>query len=304
MLKVAGGITRPFRVRAPVASTVGTLGGVAESFYVPLGGDRYESTKATVGPWSPDFQHGGPPCALLARAIEGWEPSAHQVAGAPGDETGAGRGRPAGELMLARFTAEFLGPVPVAELSVSAQVVRGGRRVQLVEAELVAGGRPVLRARGWRLRRDAALDLPDVNDQAPPPLSLEATGLVPGFEAGYAAAMEWRPAGGATGLPGPAAVWARQRVPLVAGEEPSGVQRVAAVADSGNGISWELDLDRWSFVNVDLTFHLVRPPAGEWICLDARTRIDPAGIGVATSALSDATGLLGRGAQSLLIAPR
>jgi hypothetical protein len=257
---------------------------VADAFYLPLGGDRYESTKATVGPWSPDFQHGGPPCALLVRALEACEP----VPGA----------------VLARFTAEFLGPVPVAELSVSAALVRGGRRIQLVEAELAAGGRPVLRARGWRLRPDPPDGLAAVNDAAPPPLPAGTVHPVPGFVEGYSAAMEWRLAAGATEGPGPASVWARQRVPLVGGEEPSPVQRVATVADSGNGVSWELPFDRWSFVNVDLSVHLVRPPVGEWICLDARTQVDPGGIGLATSSLYDAGGLVGRGAQSLLVAPR
>jgi hypothetical protein len=261
---------------------------VPDAFYLPLGGDLYGSTKATAGPWSPDFQHGGPPCALLARAMERCDP-------APGT-------------LLSRFTAEFLGPVPVAELAVSARVARGGRRVQLVEAELTADGRPVLRARGWRLRQER----PDSREGAPPPtpdepppaLPAGTVVLVPGFVAGYGAAMEWRLAAGTTEAPGPATVWSRQRVTLVDGEQPSPVQRAVAVADSGSGASWELPIDDWTFINVDLTVHLVRPPEGEWICLAARTRVDPGGVGLATSALYDRRGQVGRGAQSLLIAPR
>lgn len=261
-----------------------------DAFYLPLGDDRYASTKDTVGPWSPDFQHGGPPCALLARAIELCEP-------APG-------------MLLSRFTAEFLRPVPVAELAVSARVARGGRRVQLVEAELAADGHPVLRARGWRLRQERPDGLLATPPDPPPALPAGNTGLagpvrpVPGFESGYSAAMEWRFAAGVTEAPGPATVWGRQRVLLVDGEQPSPVQRVAAVADSGNGVSWELPLDRWTFANIDLTIHLVRPPEGEWICLAARTQIDPGGVGLATSTLYDSGGRIGRGAQSLLIAPR
>jgi Acyl-CoA thioesterase C-terminal domain/Acyl-CoA thioesterase N-terminal domain len=257
---------------------------VPDAFYLPLDGERFESTKATAGPWDPGFQHGGPPCALLARAIEGCEP-------VPGS-------------LLVRFTAEFLGPVPVAELAVAARVVRGGRRVQLVEAELAAAGRPVLRAQGWRLRHERDPDLPATGDLVPPPLSAGEVLPVPGYVEGYSAAMEWRLAGGNTAGPGPAAVWSRQRIPLVAGEEPSPVQRAAAVADSGNGVSWELDVGAWTFVNVDLTVHLVRPPEGEWICLDARTQLDPGGVGLASSSLYDHRGLLGRGAQALLVARR
>ena len=73
--------------------------------------------------------------------------------------------------------------------------------------------------------------------------------------------------------PGPATAWLRMRHPLVAGEEPSPLQRTLIAADVGNGISAALDFRRFVFVNVDLTVHLERMPAGEWICVDAA---DPA----------------------------
>jgi hypothetical protein len=77
-----------------------------------------------------------------------------------------------------------------------------------------------------------------------------------------------------------------------------------AIADSGNGASWELDIARWHFINPELTVHLHREAAGEWICLDAQTDISAGGAGLATSVLSDLDGPVGVGAQSLLIAPR
>jgi hypothetical protein len=121
---------------------------------------------------------------------------------------------------------------------------------------------------------------------------------------GYLSAMEWRAAHGGLGAPGPAAVWARMRHPLVPDEEPGPLERVLATADSGNGVSWELDLSRWLFINPELTVHLHREAVGEWICLDAQTAISTGGAGLATSVLSDASGPVGVGAQSLLVAPR
>jgi hypothetical protein len=79
---------------------------------------------------------------------------------------------------------------------------------------------------------------------------------------------------------------------------------VLATADSGNGVSWELDLGRWLFINPELTVHLHREAAGEWICLDAQTTISSGGAGLATSVLSDLAGPVGVGAQSLLVASR
>ena len=45
-------------------------------------------------------------------------------------------------------------------------------------------------------------------------------------------------------------------MPLVAGEEPTGLQRVLAVADSANGVSAVLPLGDWLFINPELTVHL------------------------------------------------
>jgi acyl-CoA thioesterase len=87
-------------------------------------------------------------------------------------------------------------------------------------------------------------------------------------------------------------------------EAPSEYQRVAVAADSGNGISAILDFERYSFVNSDLSVHLLRRPRGEWICLDARTQLGPNGTGLAESALYDVHGLIGRALQSLSVSRR
>jgi hypothetical protein len=65
-----------------------------------------------------------------------------------------------------------------------------------------------------------------------------------------------------------------------------------------------LDFSQHLFVNPDLTVHLHRHPAGEWVCVDARTSIDAAGVGMAESVLYDENGPIGRGVQSLFAAPR
>ncbi|MFD0720551.1 thioesterase family protein [Streptomyces globosus] len=96
----------------------------------------------------------------------------------------------------------------------------------------------------------------------------------------------------------------RMRVPLVEGEPVGALDRVLVAADSGNGISAAVDFGRYVFVNSDLTVHLHRHPAGEWVGVQARTSVDPAGIGLADSVLHDEKGPLGRGAQSLFVAPR
>jgi hypothetical protein len=257
---------------------------MADAFYVPLGDGRYGSTPATEGPWDPRFQHGGPPIALMVHELERCAPR-------PG-------------ALLARLSAEFLAPVPVDDLEVGTRVLKDGRNVQLLEAELAAEGRTVMRARAWRLRRVDLGGLDRVGDQPPPELPGDSVNSPVGIDFGYGRAIEWRVARGETVGPGPATVWTRLRTAVVDGIAPSPVERVVAAADSGSGISAVLDWSRWTFLNVDLTVHLLRPPHDEWICMDSHTQVDHGGTALATTTLYDLAGRIGTGAQALLVAPR
>ena len=256
-----------------------------EAFYLPLGDDRYAPTEHTAGPWTPDAQHFGPPSALLVRALEGL-PAQRQA-------------------MLARITVEILGPAPLTELTVHADIERPGRSVELLSAELRSDGRAVARALAWRISTsDSAVAAEGGADPLPRVESAPESEWPAGWGGGYLDAMQWRTAGGAVSKPGAAAVWVRQRVALVDGEQPSGMQRLLAVADSGNGVSNRLDPAQWWFINSELTVHAHRVPQGDWIGLDADTVIGPDGVGTATTRLHDTVGHLGQGAQALLVRER
>ena len=94
------------------------------------------------------------------------------------------------------------------------------------------------------------------------------------------------------------------RMPLLEGEPIAPLSRVLSAADSGNGISAELDFRTDLFINTDLTVHLFRMPEGEWVCIDAQTRQDANGIGVAQSIIWDEHRRIGAGAEALLIGSR
>jgi hypothetical protein len=244
-------------------------------------GDWYVPNRFAGGPWSPDSQHGGPPSALLAGAIE-------SVA-SPG-------------MLVARVTVEILKPVQMVPHRIETEVLRPGKRVQLIGARLLSAEGEIARATALRIRRD-----PDVTQdplhttpQPDPPQAGEIHKEFGGFRHFFADAIEVRYLSGAAEVPGPATAWIRMAVPLVADEEPSQLQRVVVAADTGNGISAELDFRGNLFINPDLTVYLHRLPAGEWICLDSVTNLGE-GTGLAQSALYDQQGPIGRSLQALYV---
>lgn len=258
------------------------------ALYQPDGDGRFSATELTRGPWNPEHQHAGPPAALLARAVEG-------ASAIPGGQT-------------VRLAYDILAPVPVAALDVSARVIRPGRRVEQLEATLSpVGGDPCMRLVAWRMRFD---ETPEIATPEPPPSSPgegRASNL-DGWPAGegiaYKDALEWSWLRGSFTTPGPACVWSRLKYPLVEGEEVTPLERVLVMADAASGVSAQLDWDEWLFINVDLGVHLERPPRGEWMAMDAQTRIGDTGAGLCTSVLSDGLGRVGVTTQSLLVAPR
>lgn len=258
---------------------------MADAFYVP-DGESFVATELTRGPWDPGAQHGGPPSALLGRALERCEPR--------------------DGFRVARISFEILGPIPIATLHAETRLVRPGRSVEYLEGSLSHEGREVLRASAWRIR--VAPGAAEESDPAAPPPGPEHGAPPPDWarpgNAGIHTAVEWRFVRGTFVERGPATGWLRLLVPVVAGEEPTGLQRLLVAADFGNGISATVDWGRYLFINVDLTVHIVRPPDGEWVCLDARSHVDSEGIGLAESELYDRRGRIGRSLQSLFVGPR
>jgi hypothetical protein len=257
---------------------------MAEAVFIPHG-DHYVATELARGPWNPDAQHGGAPAALLVRAFEQHDDNP--------------------ELTLARVTYELLRPVPLGELELRTEVIRSGRRVQLLEGSLFTpDGTELLRARALRVRR-AEIGRPDPEPDRPPP---PEEGVASDFDSHgrvmFATdAMEIRFIEGSFYDVGPATAWFRLRPELVGGEAPTPLQRLAAAADFPNGISAIVPWGEYVFINPDLTLYIEREPVGEWICLRAQTRVREHGIGFAEAVVYDVEGRVGRSLQALLITP-
>lgn len=254
------------------------------SFFVPEG-DRFRATENTRGPWSKGHQHGGPPAALLARAIE--------------------RHVDREAVRVARMSVVFHRPLAIDVLRTAVETTREGKKVRTVRAQLFDADDRLVASADATLIRTASIDVettPATNDRLPaacPPYTFTFFTET----AGYHTAMECRLLHGRFGE-GKMGLWMRMRVPLVPGETPSPLERTMIAADSGNGVSVALDLARYTFVNPDVTVALSREAEGEWIGVDARTSFGADGIGLADTRLLDAAGTIGRGIQTLIVEAR
>ncbi len=257
------------------------------TYVFEVDGDVAVPTELARGPWSPHAQHGGAPAALLAGQLERFD---------LGTAT-----------FPARFTLELMRPVPLTPLRIERQTIRPGKKVQLVQGSLFADDVEVVRATLLRLREQPVefADDPVAGEYEPMPPPGPAQPLIGRgaftMGTGFWNTVEVSRVGGDWGQPGPADMWLRLTVPIVAGEETSPFQRVAAAGDFGNGVAAAFDRGRYSCINPDLTITLHRLPVGEWVGLDSATYPEPNGYGVAESVLHDERGRIGRGIQTVLI---
>ena len=98
-------------------------------------------------------------------------------------------------------------------------------------------------------------------------------------------------------------MWARTRVSILEGEEPSGFQRIAPLSDCGNGVSPNQPFSELTALNPDLTLAFHREPRGDWFAMDALTHAHPNGIGSTEARLFDTDGSVGIASQTLLLNP-
>jgi hypothetical protein len=251
-------------------------------------GDVLVATPAARGPWSPGAAHGGATAALLGGLVE---------------ELGAADG-----MRPASLHYTFLGEVPIGPLRVELTREKPGRRQQVVSAALVAGDRTVMRLRAVLLRR-GEVALPEGaggrSAAMPPPDAATPIGakFLPDDAIAFApTAIEIRALPAAPD--GTVDAWFRLKLPVLPGTEPTPVQRAAAAADFGNGVTEPLPFADFLFVNCDLYVALQRDPVGEWVGLRAKSEIDAVGAGVTTSELHDERGRIGSAIQTLYVSNR
>lgn len=207
---------------------------------------------------------------------------------------------PREDLAISRVAFDIFGSIPSGEVEVRARVIRPGRTIELVEAEMTAGGRTVVRATAWRLAVSdtAAIAGTDLGAIPGPEegVPLDMGAIWPG---GFIRSVEARVIG--ESVPGRSTVWLRTPVDLIEGRPTSPTARIFGLMDTANGVAVRAHPQEVLFPNTDLTVHLFRRPTGTWLGLRTEVSFGPDGLGLTAAVLYDLMGPFGRSAQTLTL---
>lgn len=253
------------------------------AFFQP-DGNRLVPHPDARSPWSDEMLHGRLLAALAARAVERRWPATDGF-------------------VPARLTVDLFRAAPLLPVLVELLPVRDGRRVKTAEVRVSSDGREVARAGVLLLK---AGEEPSGTVWAPPGWDPPDPETVPAppREAPDRLPLDLRPVGGGWfGQPGPRRLWIREVRALVAGEVYSPLARVAGAADLANPFANSGD-NGLQFINADLSLHLARLPAGEWIGLDVSFRVSRSGVAAAGCDLYDREGPLGACSVASVANPR
>lgn len=270
--------------RAKGATLTAALPELAEGdfYYQDLGAGRFRSTIHAQGAWNEHEQHMAPASGLMADCLE--------------------RHQPRGDMRMARLSYEILGLIPEGECDVVTTTLRPGRTIELLQAELVAGGRVAIRATAWRMITSDTSAIAAVEDHAIPTPEeckpYDAAGVWPG---GYIRSLEMRVADGHRA--GSGTVWIRTAHPLTDRADSGDLARLMGMVDTANGIAARVPPGKgsYAFPNLDLQIHMYRRPTGEWLGLDNAVSFGADGIGLTSTVLHDLTGPFGRAEQILTL---
>ncbi len=255
------------------------------AYFERTGSNTFRATEHVSGAWDIKTQHIAPALGLLVHAIE-LDHAARRA-----DD----------QLRINRLSYDILGTLPVDVVEVEVEVLRPGRTIELVQATMSAAGRAGVILRAWLLQPSstgtiagsALPRLPSPDEVAP----WDPTSIWPG---GFIESAEVRRT---TTEPGRGVVWSRTAQPLLADESTSRLAGFIGMVDIANGMNVRVDPGEVAFPNVDLTVHLFRQPAGEWVGLDTTVSFGATGAGLTSSVLHDVHGPVGTVAQALTVRP-
>jgi hypothetical protein len=210
------------------------------------------------------------------------------IAGILGAEIERLHGEPA--FMPARLTVDMHRAPGLGPLEVVTTVARDGKRIRLVDAELISNGQSVSRASCQFLARG---ETPPGRVWTPPEWSGPKPQDLPQFgPSGMNGIWEVRFAGASLRDNSARRGWLREVRELVGGESLTPFARVATGADWASPVANTSDVGL-GYINSDLTLYLSRLPVGEWIGYESSHHVAHDGIATGGCFLYDEVGRIG-----------
>lgn len=252
-------------------------------YYRQVDDTTFEPTELVQGAWLPKEQHMSPVAGLITHCLERFSP------------------RP--DLQLCRLSFEILGVMRRETTTITCRLIRPGRTIELVGAQMAVGGRPVVRAAGWRLaRQDTSAIAGGLPEPLPDPDTMPVWAATEHWTGDYIASVDFRVA--ADGEPGRRRAWLGTEVDLLAEGPVEPLAEFVKLVDTANGVAARVDPHQWAFPNTDLQIHLWRAPVAGPVGLDTRSTIGPDGVGLTHTVLHDRCGPVGRAEQILTVRRR
>ena len=200
-------------------------------------------------------------------------------------------------MLTTRCVIDLTRGVPLKPLRWHSEIVRQGKKLQVVRAALLDGDLELASITALRARLATTPAVPQPT--YPGPENLPKLGGGAGFPVGY----DLRALGSARDGSGHCQFWSRLTLSIIDGIPNSPFMHAMSMADFGNGMANALSMAEWNFPNIDIVVMFSRPPEGEWILLDAVTETAGNGLGIVSGILADRQGPFARTHQTLFISP-
>jgi acyl-CoA thioesterase len=235
-------------------------------------GERYVPQPASRGPWNPNSLHGRVIIGLIGFELE--------------------RLHGGSEWMPVRLTVDMYRLPDFSPITAVTRVIRGGRRIKIVDCELMSGGKSIGRGTcQFLLRSENAAGI----TWSPPEWNVPKPDELPRPPTGQFGERMWKmrniddPFDGRTK---PRRAWMSEIRQLIEGVPLTPFTRVAVAADFTSPLANRSE-SGLGYINTDVTIYLHRLPVGEWLGFEAINHHASDGVAIGESFLYDVDGAIG-----------
>lgn len=241
---------------------------------------RFLPNEHAQGAWNPHEQHMAPASGLLAAELEQYSPRS--------------------DMRIGRISFDIFGLITFGEFTITTQIIRPGKTIELVEAVMQANGKTCISARAWRMATQDSSSIAGLEDEVVHhPEQLPRWTGIHNWPGGYIKSIEAHR--DENSRPGRGIVWLNNNLAMVEGRPTSDLAHIVGMIDTANGVAPRQQDITWAFPNLDLQVHMHRLPEGAWLGLETTQQYGTDGIGLTSAILHDVHGPFGRSEQILTL---